>query len=309
MFLPSNITLKFGDSGDFVSELQRRLAMVGCFDESQVNGFFDGNTVNGVTRFQGMNGLHADGVAGPETLRRLNGVIAGDTSGSSTSSAQEEEAARAAQNTNVLNQWLIDQPAAVDPTFLSPAAPAHEPAPAVAAEPQAVYAPPAPPPIAPLAPPPMDHAILHAPAPPQNDLAAMLLAQPPAPQAMPLEQQPREHTRPPMQEVPPQQQYQQQPAFQPPAQPPHETAPEPMQAEPQGIIGKTMRFANAMMQKVADYFEAKLPPTVLKEVQNIGLNMAQHGVKEAPIPTGPEMGGQAQTPARGPEQQAGIQRG
>lgn len=313
MFLPSNITLKFGDSGDFVAELQRRLAMVGCFDETQVNGFFDGPTTSGVTRFQSMNSLHADGVAGPETLRRLNGVIAGDSSSGGTSSNQEEEA-KIAQTTSVLNQWAIDQPLAGDPALLSPAAPAAEAAVSTLHVPspqeiqaQAMAA--APPPVAP-APPPMDHAILHAPLAPVNDLASMLLNQPPPQPMAQMAPPPLEHARPPMQETPPVQQFQPIPSQPQPLQqqerPP--VAEQPAQ-EQQGLIGKTVRFANAMMQKIADYFEAKLPPSVLKEVQNIGASMSQHGVKEAPIPTGPEMGGPAQAPARGPEQQPGIQRG
>jgi hypothetical protein len=91
MFLPSNITLKFGDSGDFVSELQRRLAAVHCFDANAINGFYDGVTVNGVSQFQSMSGIRADGIAGPETLRRLNGVISGDNSSTTDHKAEEEK--------------------------------------------------------------------------------------------------------------------------------------------------------------------------------------------------------------------------
>src|SRR6478735_15299 len=104
MFLPSNITLKFGDSGDFVAELQRRLAMVRCFPEDSINGFFDGLTVNGVTSFQGREGLHADGVAGPETLRRLNSVIAGDTS--SAAPKEEDTAKEVAASQPLVNDML-----------------------------------------------------------------------------------------------------------------------------------------------------------------------------------------------------------
>ena len=90
MFLPSNITLKFGDSGDFVAELQRRLAMA-LGSNGEITGFYDGPTVNTVTQFQGMHGLHADGVAGPETLRRLNGVIAGDSGSTDTKNEEEKQ--------------------------------------------------------------------------------------------------------------------------------------------------------------------------------------------------------------------------
>ncbi len=87
MFLPANITLKFGDSGDFVSELQRRLKTVHCFSGDS-SGFYDGVTAAGVTQFQTMSGIRADGIAGPETLRRLNVVISGDTS---TTNHDEEQ--------------------------------------------------------------------------------------------------------------------------------------------------------------------------------------------------------------------------
>ena len=89
-----------------------------------------------------------------------------------------------------------------------------------------------------------------------------------------------------------------------PAQP-AQVAPaaDPVMAEPQGLIQRAGRFANAMMQKLSDYFEAKLPPSVMNEVKAAGAIMAAAGMKEAPIPTGPEMGGPAQAPARGPEQQ------
>ena len=115
MFLPSNITLKFGDSGDFVTELQHRLAAVHCFGSDAVNGFFDGTTVNGVSTFQSMNGLRADGIAGPETLRRLNGVISGDTSSTNNHQdeqdrlAREEAARQIAQQEAFARQQLQEQ--------------------------------------------------------------------------------------------------------------------------------------------------------------------------------------------------------
>ena len=115
MFLPSNITLQFGDSGDFVSELQRRLSAVNCFGSDQVSGFFDGNTVNGVTRFQAMSGLHADGVAGPETLRRLNGVISG---GSATDKKDEEQRAAAHTAQHAAMAPLFGEAPRMDPVSL-----------------------------------------------------------------------------------------------------------------------------------------------------------------------------------------------
>ncbi len=92
MFLPSNITLKLGDSGDFVAELQRRLAARDLLSSDMVTSFYDGATVSAVRQFQNANGLRADGVAGPETLRRLNGLSdATATSGSSSSNQSDNE--------------------------------------------------------------------------------------------------------------------------------------------------------------------------------------------------------------------------
>jgi peptidoglycan hydrolase-like protein with peptidoglycan-binding domain len=309
MFLPSNITLKFGDSGDFVAELQRRLVIVGNFNGDAVNGFYDGLTVNAVTQFQGSHGLHADGVAGPETLRRLNGVIAGDT-GSSTSSPTEEEEKQASLHAQHVAYDNFHQPA---PEAWPTAPVAEEPAPAPQAPEIAAPVWEPPPPAAPTptmldptlfaAPQPEPAAL--APGPSSSDaLAAMLGISAAAPAAVALA---------PEQPLPPT------PAA--PMMVATATAPIAPEAEPTatavaattpertGIVGRVTRFANAAMEKLANYFEAKLPPSVLKEVQQIGVTMAQQGMKEAPMPTGPEFGGREQLPARGPEQQQGQQRG
>jgi peptidoglycan hydrolase-like protein with peptidoglycan-binding domain len=84
--------------------------MVGCFVPDQVSGFFDGTTVNGVMRFQGQNGLAVDGIAGPETLRRLNGVISGDTS----ATERKEEENKIAQETSAYKMQMEPAPAALD---------------------------------------------------------------------------------------------------------------------------------------------------------------------------------------------------
>lgn len=118
MFLPSNITLQFGDSGDFVAELQRRLARMRCFDEAMVNGFYDGPTVTGVSAFQSQAGLQVDGVAGPETLRRLNGVISGDTGSTSSDDkkAEEEAAARDHSRQQQIQAEFLAQQNTITPT-------------------------------------------------------------------------------------------------------------------------------------------------------------------------------------------------
>lgn len=310
MFLPSNITLKFGDSGDFVAELQRRLAMVKCFAEDQVNGFYDGTTVNAVTAFQGREGLHADGVAGPETLRRLNGVIAGDTSGSSDKKEEEAQAVTQAAITQDIMQTPLEpayDPFAVQPATHSPfGEEAYKPAPEVKEAPA----------MRPLpagldAPQQANEQAMQqqmAQQAMQQQAVADLLAPAPKPQSEPPLQKQAAHTVAAKPEVPPvpQQPLEQKPVMQQQGETP---AAEQPQQQPKGIVGRAVQFANSMMQKLADYFEAKLPPSVLKEVQSIGVTMAAAGLKEAPIPQGPEMAAPTrELPTRGPEQQATQQR-
>jgi peptidoglycan hydrolase-like protein with peptidoglycan-binding domain len=95
MFLPNDITLRPGDSGDHVAELQRRLAQRDLLGESNVNGSYDGPTTQAVMQFQSINGLRSDGVAGPQTLRLLISIGAsdeGDAGGSATSEEEEKQA-------------------------------------------------------------------------------------------------------------------------------------------------------------------------------------------------------------------------
>lgn len=343
MFLPSNITLKFGDSGDFVSELQRRLVAVSCFSAEGINGFYDGSTVNGVSQFQSMSGIRADGIAGPETLRRLNGVISGDTSATDTKKAEEE--ARLQQE-NMMRQQMaqqqlyeqqqallaqqqqqayaaqMQQQASIEAQILSgqqpaaavPPAPSYEahvaPAPAYQpVPPQNTYTPP--------------------PAPGAGDdvLARMLLGQQqpqqqPQPAPQPINYQPPQPPAPTYAAVPP--------ATVIPAAPPVMAAPQaapvapvvPAPAAPaipentsmtavpepqRGMLGRAVQFMSEKMQQLHAYFESKLPNHVLNEVKAIGMVMAQSGVKEASIPTGPEPQRGVEGPQRG--QQQGQQRG
>lgn len=316
MFLPSNITLQFGDSGDFVMELQRRLAAVGKFNEAGINGFFDGVTVNGVTAFQSSVGIRADGVAGPETLRRLNGVISGETSGSTD---KKEEEAQQANATAVANQqYLADHP-----HMLSPAAPetadrvvpevmqaaaagavlgeaahtlhADRPQPALSPQEQMLQQQ--------LQQQMMDRqfaAQQQQQQTPQNmgDMLAQMLVQQTAGNPSPQPQQAQAGTPAAHAQGAPAQQAQA-----------AEQAAAPAAEAPKSLVGRALQKMDAMLQKLNDYFEAKLPPDVMREVKQAGLVMAQSGVKEAPIPSGPEPVRGLTPPARGPEQQQVPQRG
>lgn len=290
MFLPSTITLKFGDSGDFVTELQRRLSLVDCFSESMINSTYDGATVHAVTAFQGRHGIHADGVAGPETLRRLNGVIAGDTGGAPPSDTKPEE-------TQVTTQRPVQQftwgqapadpfaqnlvTAAVD-TVVSSAVPLEIPNPPSPVMPSQVT---------PTVPPPP-------PNPAGDDMLAALVQKPPA--------QMSGHMPEPVSQRPPLVSPTAGQSVTPPT-PPAETvqnSPAPMEPEPQGLVGRAIKFANTMVQKLADYFESKLPPSVLREVQSIGVHMARQGVREIPFAAEPTPARAAELPSRGQEQAA-----
>lgn len=288
MFLPSNITLQFGDSGDFVRELQRRLGLVKCFGEDMINGFYDGNTVNGVTRFQAMVGLHADGVAGPETLRRLNGVIAG---GGSTTDKKEEEKDPTKATMHAMHVLYGNAPPPQDPTVWGEKTPEQQQKPPVQ---QAELPPPQPvnPQLQQQEQAKQAEQLQQQQSQPLQDqsLAAMLLSQPQ-----------QRHEPPPLER----------PTERPPLKPEQTASPErdklaaeqaEQAREPKGILGRVIKFANATLQRLADYFEAKLPPSVLGEVRDLGSVMARNGVKEAPIPMSPEMARLPQTPARGPEQ-------
>ncbi|MFM9890804.1 MAG: peptidoglycan-binding domain-containing protein [Rickettsiales bacterium] len=341
MFLPSDITLQFGDSGDFVAEMQRRLVAVQGGSGNLVTGHFDGMTVNAVSSFQSMVGLRADGIAGPDTLRRLNGVYSGDpiTSSDSSGNKNEEEEKAAQAATQFQHQALL----AADAMAMSPQ-PLYPTEQAAAAVAQTAVEP-APEKIAALEPlKPVvdlqaqmqqqiqrDAALQTPPVPKPSDLLAqMLLDQPkPAPSAdaalrPPTEAQPPLDARPPLDGRPP---LTAQPVPQFGALPPGadpamlqaNTAPRaanqellpPEQARREttltreqtpSLIQRGVQMANAMLQKIADYFEATLPDSVLKEVQAAGKIMARSGVKEVAIPTGPDLPARGpETPARGPE--------
>ncbi len=331
MFLPSNITLKFGDSGDFVTELQRRLVGVKSLSEDAVNGFYDGRTASGVTSFQTRCGIRADGIAGPETLRRLNAVMAGGsaTEGNSGSgSAEEEEAARAAANVARSNMMMDNQ--ALSPQGMP--MDIHGNVAGSAALGAAVALP-----VAAMA---MSESqtlqqqlmresqqfqqqqgqsydqvaqTLQQ----QNQMLQQQLMQQQAQmqQMMAAQGQPP-LTPPPQSQAHQGQQHQPMPAQHAPGaelggKPPiahgaGHSAPVQAQTEAapeqkQGIIGRAMAKMDALVQKLAGYFEAKLPPDVLSEVKQIGAVMAMSGVKENRLPEAPDQVRAQSTPARAPE--------
>ncbi len=63
-------SLKYGDKGDAVKELQKRLKELGYFT-GEIRGNYLSLTQEAVTTFQSQNGLVADGIYGPKTKAKL----------------------------------------------------------------------------------------------------------------------------------------------------------------------------------------------------------------------------------------------
>ena len=62
--------LKVGDEGPSVTSLQKRLHELGYYD-GKTNGIYSNLVKDAVKAFQSNNGLTADGIAGPDTLKKL----------------------------------------------------------------------------------------------------------------------------------------------------------------------------------------------------------------------------------------------
>lgn len=75
---------KYGSRGSEVTQIQRKLKRWGYYSGS-VDGIYGTQTVNAVKYFQRKNGLTADGIAGPATLKAM-GITSSSSSSSSSSS-------------------------------------------------------------------------------------------------------------------------------------------------------------------------------------------------------------------------------
>lgn len=81
-------TLRYGDSGEDVKTLQRRLKELGYYSSS-IDGEYGTVTVRAVKAFQAKNGLTEDGTAGEATLRKLNSSTAKAASDKAESKPEE----------------------------------------------------------------------------------------------------------------------------------------------------------------------------------------------------------------------------
>lgn len=79
-------TLKFGDSGSRVTDLQKALSQLG-YNPNGIDGKFGAGTQKAVVKFQKDNGLYADGLAGSRTLALIQQKVA--ALGSSGSAAPD----------------------------------------------------------------------------------------------------------------------------------------------------------------------------------------------------------------------------
>ncbi len=76
LVLPASGTIRTGDTGSAVTQLQQALKQVGN-DPGKVDGIFGPLTRSAVSAFQTANGLTTDGIVGKNTTAKLNAALAG----------------------------------------------------------------------------------------------------------------------------------------------------------------------------------------------------------------------------------------
>lgn len=86
------VTYRQGSTGEQVRTIQDKLKRWGYYD-GQVDGIFGSATRKAVVAFQKKNGLTADGIVGPNTLRALGMNVSGSGSSSSSTSMQDHDVA------------------------------------------------------------------------------------------------------------------------------------------------------------------------------------------------------------------------
>lgn len=78
---------KYGSRGNEVTQIQTKLKRWGYYN-GNIDGIYGTQTVNAVKYFQRKNGLTADGIAGPNTLKAM-GITSSSNSGSSSSNSND----------------------------------------------------------------------------------------------------------------------------------------------------------------------------------------------------------------------------
>lgn len=112
MYLPTHITLQPGDNGDFVAEMQRKLVGQKLLSEGNISGYYDGITTSAVKAFQALNGVEADGIAGPETLRLLaasSGFFSNTEGGEAGAAGSGSDEDKIAENGDRFDDFVVTQ--------------------------------------------------------------------------------------------------------------------------------------------------------------------------------------------------------
>ena len=117
-------TIRVGDNGEEVREMQRKLTELGYY-AGDIDGRFGNQTRRSVERFQHNNGLGVDGIAGRRTLTVLF----------------ESEDVVAAMPASTPEPTATAVPVTPSPTFVPTAAPTHTATPALTATPSPAAAP------------------------------------------------------------------------------------------------------------------------------------------------------------------------
>lgn len=86
------VTYRQGSAGEQVRTIQQKLKRWGYYDGA-VDGIFGSGTRKAVVSFQKKNGLTADGIVGPNTLRALGMPVSGSGDASSGTSMQDHDVA------------------------------------------------------------------------------------------------------------------------------------------------------------------------------------------------------------------------
>ena len=105
----SSSTLRKGDEGDAVKEMQKKLIQLGYLD-TDATGLFGSATREAVKAFQKAQGISADGLAGSATLKALANAAGGSSSGdksSSTASSSSMQKGDEGSNVTSLQKMLI----------------------------------------------------------------------------------------------------------------------------------------------------------------------------------------------------------
>lgn len=93
LFLTTNAMSKIGSRGEEVKKIQQKLTELGIFND-KIDGIYGKKTSNAVKIFQKNNGLQEDGIAGPQTLKKLEISSSIESSKNNASNSNEQLLAR-----------------------------------------------------------------------------------------------------------------------------------------------------------------------------------------------------------------------